>query len=322
MEIKNFEEIKKKINFLEYLKKDGWEIKKNKCTPNSRFQVVKKGKRTLLVFYPSNNYSYMIAKELPDGKAFNLIQYCNSQGITYPEISSKLMKWKSPIQFNKTSKQFATKQTKKNFKWIENYPSYADIECPETDKYFLEKRKLKKEIFKHKKLQNIYFNDLYKNLMVPHYDNNDEIITLEYVGRKGVFFPKNTQKSIYTTNIFENDKFIVITESIIDLISFFCFFPYILDVCIGVDITGNPSLLGKEKLKKLFSQHREKEIVLGLDNDDAGNKLKQLILKLIKETDEENKNFFQRKITELPLLKGKDINEMLVNNQKLQFDLF
>ena len=300
------DKIKENNDFVKCLENDGWNINKKKCNQNSRYQVLQKGERTLLVFYPSN-CRYRLAKEMPFGKAFNLIQYLKEEKqLSYKEIFTKFEYLN--LGYSKPKKEKEKKVENQNFDWINKYPSYADLIDASADQYFINKRCLNKKILRHPRLSNIKYHPTYKNLLVPHYDDNKKISCVEYIGMKGVYFPKNTSKTIYQTNNLNSDNVFFIAESVIDLLSYYSLNSNLLETSKGISISGNISSRGIEKLETVFSKDKNTAVVLGLDNDSAGEQLSKKILEIIKKVDGNN----SRDISFFPLAEKKDINDYLV----------
>lgn len=242
------------------------------------------------------------------------------QGMNFKNIINKFKNY-SPSKIDITLKKEQKPKPKKhkNYNWVKKYYCYGDIEVPDLDNYFLKKRKFTKKIFQHPRLQNIYFHPERKNLIIPHYDlENENIITAQFISTEQKIFPKDTTKTLYITPTFPNDKKIIITESVLDLISYYCLNQKELDTTIGIDTAGNPSILGKEKLEKTIEKFKKQEIIYGFDNDNAGQQLMALVNEIVEKTNKKRK----RKTSKISLPKNKDLNDLLVkktsNKNKIQ----
>lgn len=177
-------------------------------------------------------------------------------------------------------------------------------------KEFYEKRKIDKDIKFY-----IAYKGEYKNrIIIPIYDNNKLVF---FQGRaindqmlikyKNPSSPKHN--IIFNRNNFEKNKYIVITEGILDALSI----KNQATVCLGAFISD-------DFLKKLF-EYTDRGIIISLDNDETG--IKSMIT-LMKESNYKNKlKYFvmpkrYNKIKDLNELKVKenieDIYEFVVNN--------
>ena len=216
-----FEDIKKEIDLSSYLQYKGFEIDKKKST--KKYQILK-NKTNKFIIFKAKNENYKLFKDFNTEKSGSIINYMKD----YENKSIKEILKQNSTHINKKLPNPTTLiETKINenletkLAYIYNLlPDYQPNNIIKIDKY-LESRNINPELLIESRFINtIKMNLKYKNLFVPHLQNK-KIIGAEIIRDKKKQILKNSQRSNYMTNTYQKDTNLVITESFIDLTSYY-----------------------------------------------------------------------------------------------------
>ena len=244
-----------------------------------------------------------------DGGSF-ISLYMRLKGLSYQEAYQELFKYDSNKIIKKLSKSTLIKQ-KSKLKPIINYNHILD-NCIKTEQkgiIYNRYNKILQDFITSRKIPHtiklyICFTGYFKDrIIIPIYDENDDIIFFQGRCIKPKQEPKylmpNTEKShiIYNKPNFDKNESIIVTEGLIDA--------FMIGnqgtTCLGSSITD----IFLDELYKLT----DKDVVICLDNDEAG---KVSLKKLLKESKYRNKlKFF---VYPSQFQTHKDLNEIIVNN--------
>ncbi len=124
--------------------------------------------------------------------------------------------------------------------------------------------------------------DEYGNAIFPHYDS-EGICGFSRKNKDFTGFSKNGRRGLWCSRAMSGNSLIVITESVIDALSYHALHKGFGGTFISID--GQLSTSQIELLRKLFEKlDDEKTVIVGMDNDYAGEKYFLQIERLFNET--------------------------------------
>ena len=90
---------------------------------------------------------------------------------------------------------------------------------------YLESRNIAKSLFTCPRFKNRIFFDGYKNAVFPHYDDKGDICALELKNKDKALFVRGSAKTFWRSNCQKGDDTLVISEAVIDALSYYRLFP-------------------------------------------------------------------------------------------------
>lgn len=138
--------------------------------------------------------------------------------------------------------------------------------------YLVLERKIPTWVFRDSRFVGIILKDpKFKNVMFPH-RNQGEICGYEVRNRNKFAGYLGIREGLWITNKYHASETIVICESAIDCLSHAALFPQ--EKHSYISLAGSPSKEQKELLGRIFqwALSMGKEIIIGTDNDDQGEK--------------------------------------------------
>ena len=309
------EKIKKNVNFAEYLEKiENFQKKEDKST--SKYPIYKKDDLVLMLF-KVENIPYQLAKHLnsTDTKAFNLIQYLQK----YKKLSLKEIKEQLSNQRIKNSlsqkKNPTIKNTNNN---STNYYDFIQKWCTPlkfTNNKYLNNREIKSNTINHKKFSNLYYNQKYQFILIPNYKDDDKNVVTSYemiknTGEKRI--KEGSTRSFYQTINNGNEKNLIITEGIVNLLSYYSLKNKTknLDNTAGVSLSGQFGTNTIKGIKNHIKNNSFFNIILATDNDEKGNIFRKTLEKEIQNSND------KITITKMNLPENQDLNDILKQQNK------
>lgn len=319
----DFKQVKKNINFENLLIYLGYKKNERESTERwIKFKDKHSNATLLLIDSTKGNYKILINKDT--NKFQDVIGFINElyEGDWHQTIEAlKIFSEKSKFQ-SSTIKFIQAPTLKAEKKFIFSKQNYNKHTCKNLKLmgenlffYLTNKRKIANNIILSNRFSNIVItiNIFYKKeaLQIPNYDTKNNIINYEFLTEKGKKSnAKGGRKSIYTTERQNDDENIIITQSILDLYSYYDLTAPDNKNTYGISTGGELAKKGKDTIKEIITNTNNnlnfKKVILAFNNDEAGKNLTNSLTNFIQIY---NDNL---KIIYFPIGNNKDLNEMLV----------
>lgn len=160
---------------------------------------------------------------------------------------------------------------------VKEYESFSEL----SDSAYLETRGLKKETYTSRRFTSKIRVDAYGNLIFPHFDQQG-ICGFERKNKDFKGFSRGGKKAIWSSNRYASDDHLVITESVIDALSYHATF--------GTEKTRYASTSGafSETTQKMIFLAQNAlpkangTVILAYDNDAEGDKYRRATSEILK----------------------------------------
>jgi len=296
----DFNEYKQNINLAEFAASYGYQIDRKKSTKASL--AMKTGNNKIIITRKRGIWIYFsVFDERDRGTIIDFVRNRTSQ--TLPEIARTLAQWAGtatslPVRgFAVEDQRFDQDRVKAIF----------DKCRPVTRHQYLESRGLNSELLGSPRFKNQIFIDRYQNAVFPH-NYKHEVCGLEIKNASRGLMVKGSRKTFWRSNSFTNDKILVITEAVIDALSYQQIHDhkdYLYFATSGGVSSGQLHMLN-DFLKNTGSI---KCVILAMDNDKGGQRIADRIAESLRI------NGFptEEVIGHPPFREGRDWNDELSN---------
>ena len=169
---------------------------------------------------------------------------------------------------------------------------------------YLESRGICSELLLTPRFKGRVFVDRYNNLAFPHFRNR-EVCGLELKNKKRGLLVKGSKKTFWRSNTLKADDTIILTESVIDALSYHQLFQtdnafYFVT---GGGISSDQCSLLVELLESVT---QIRKVLVATDNDDGGDRIADRVTKAISKS-----RFEGECLREKPSTQGEDWNDQL-----------
>lgn len=305
---------KTEINLSEFAATEGYKLIQDRCS--SRLIFMKKGAKELVIGRGHDNH--WIFSELNNTRknSGSIIDFCQWEfkGLNLGEIRQKLRPWKGFVRRPKISPEKFVRNVKSRERDLILIAAKAEGTLEQIDKTskvldFVEFRSIPRNFILQSRFCNKIKSDTpYNNLIFPHYHGKDivgwEIKNFEFTG-----FPGGSTKGVFFTERLETDKFLILAESGIDLLSYYVLNPERVKDSWGFSTAGGWGPYTIEMIRQAFKKYPHLKIIRAFDNDDAGKKYSKAAYDLAIECGIDKQNILE----DLP--KAKDWNLDLKNRK-------
>jgi len=283
------EDFKTKINLSEFAASKGFKLDKERSKSCSI--SMNNGSDVVVITRATNGHWIYFSVQSSKGDSKDggsIIDFIHARySLNLGQIRKHLRPWlgfKKRPKINPTSFARNIKALKKtDIDLLEQYHKLKSIE--ETNvvkKYLVKHRYFTEDIFSNPRFAGTIKSDRYNNAIFPHWYYS-KVVGWEIKNLKFTGFPPHSTKSIWFTNRFDKDNTLVISESAIDLISFFSLFPEHISSSWGISTAGSWGPMGEEMLEYAIKIIPGQTIIAAFDNDEAGqyfsSRIEEIVLK-------------------------------------------
>ncbi|WP_075342473.1 DUF3991 and TOPRIM domain-containing protein [Tenacibaculum agarivorans] len=274
----NLQNIKYTINLINYAASFGYKINKRKSTRNS-VVMFNDGKDKIVVSRKNSIWMYFSVFDHEDnGTIINFIQ--NRTGKSIPEILDEFQSSGNTIlnqkpQYCLQEKNYEPDRIKKLFS------QYTAAK----DHIYLNYRGIPNTVISSERFKGCIFKDKYGNAIFPHFKNG-EVCGLEIKGGNISVFANGSEKTLWCSNRFEDDKTLAISEAPIDAMSYQILFSlkHVFYVATGGSISGKQMNL----IHQILYEYSNLKRVLIITGNNGGGDL--IARKIISEINSQNIN--------------------------------
>ena len=169
---------------------------------------------------------------------------------------------------------------------------------------YLEGRGLNRDLLVSRRFTGRIFKDRYGNVAFPHFRNR-EICGLELKNHKRGLLVKGSQKTFWRSNVKRSDQVLVISESVIDALSYQQIhgLKNAMFLATGGGLSSRQCTILGEMLKSTPNIH---SVILATDNDDGGHRIANQLTTAIEQT-----SFAGTAVKHSPQIEGEDWNDVL-----------
>ncbi len=278
------DQFKTKINLVDYVQNNGYQLDKKKSSNNCIVLKDNQGDKILVGLDKTDNhyFYYSLTNETDKGSIIDFIQ--KRKNLNLGEVRRELRPWinnnnsptykitnKSSIKLTPTSKgkskiiaQF------ESFKTINNHP-------------YLNQRGISQNTIHNPRFKETIYQDNRQNVIFPHSDR-DGVCGHEIRNQNFKGFSSGGTKGLWVSKSQQNDKKLVICESPLDCLSYHQLFPD--DHTRYFATSGTLSEKQKDLLRTAFEKLDQKggEIIIATDRDVGGKEIAQEVTKIAPKT--------------------------------------
>ena len=173
---------------------------------------------------------------------------------------------------------------------------------------YLESRGLDAELIKSTRFTGRVFVDRHRNVVFPHFQNG-QVSGLELKNRDRGLLVKGSKKTFWRSNSNRNDTTLVVTEAVIDALSYAKLFqnPNELYLATGGGVSASQCQLFA---KMLSATNTIKKVVIATDNDSGGDRIAKRLLKTARKS-----SYTGRVTRHRPPVDGDDWNDELLRRE-------
>ena len=278
------EQFKSKINLVEYVQSNGYELDQKKSSTNCIVLRDKQGDKLLVGLDEKDNhyFYYSLKNETDKGSIIDFIQ--NRKSLNLGEVRKELRPWLnnnySPsYKPNKKPSIKLTPTSKDRYQIVAQFESFAPI----NNHPYLNQRGISQDTLDDPRFKETIYLDSRHNAIFPHKDR-DGICGYELRNRNFKGFSNGGTKGLWVSNSSSKDEKLVICESPLDCLSYHQLFPD--DHTRYFATSGTLSEKQKDLLRTAFENINEKkgEIIVATDNDIGGNEIAQELKEIAPKT--------------------------------------
>ncbi len=295
----DFSTFKRDINLPAFAATFGYEIDRKKTTKTTI--AMKSANNKVLISKKGGAWVYWsVFDEQDNGTIVDFIANRSSKSI--PEIGRMLSEWSGqepptlPEYRSVESQTYDTVRVQSIFK-----------KCRPIQKHtYLARRGLCSKLLTSDRFTGRIFTDRYRNVAFPHYQNK-EVCGLELKNAERGLLVKGSQKTFWRSNTKATDTVIVVTEAVIDALSYQQLFQP--RDAMYLSTGGGVSQRQCQLLADLLTTDRFEKVVVATDNDQGGDRIANRVNNAIKHSE------FAGKISRhRPLQTGMDWNDVLLSS--------
>ena len=296
----DYTRFKQDINLTQYAAYLGYEVDRKKSTRNS---IAMRSSNDKVIISKRKSYwvYFSVFNEQDSGTIIDFVK--NRSNKTFPEIGQELNSWLGGGAVLPEPKSYVSDVQERQF-------DPARIErifrfCRPATKYnYLESRGITSSLLNSKRFTGRIFVDRHGNAVFPHFKNGN-VCGLELKNAEKGILVRGSQKTLWRSNTQKGDNTLVISEAVIDALSYHRLFSNQQAIYMA---TGGGMSADQADILKAFVKQASylKNIILITDNDQGGDKLAERLGKAI------NRSGFQGQLTRHhPQPRGQDWNDVL-----------
>jgi len=255
------EKFKRDINLVEYAAYCGYEKVKSKSTTSST-AMISNGHSIMIGTSRNGHGVYYSFSHADGGSIIDFVQ--NRENINIGFVKKELRSFMGEASTIKVTYSKPAK-VKKDLSLVRR--AFDEAKAINSHPYLIDIRKISAETLADERFSEMIKIDNKGNSLFPHF-NNEGLCGFEIKGKDFTRFSAGGTRGIWRSANIIDSKVIVITESVIDALSYSELKPKGMEVAyisVGGMITSN-----QLELIKSFSQ--DKKIIVATDNDVAGNR--------------------------------------------------
>lgn len=276
---------KKEIKLYEYMASKGYGVNNQKSSKRNIVMNGPGGDTVVTKQDMNGNWIYFDTDTEKGGSIIEFIQKQLGENKNLGEIRKELRSWIGIDSKPFTGTQFKKFENSKKSE-IDQTPIVLKELKSFTQNNYLQSRFIEPETHQNFRFKDTIFEDSKKNIVFPHVTKDEKdglkIIGLEKKNFEYKGFVEGGTKGLWVSNCFKGDDRLVVTESVIDALSYHKLHGD--EKTRYAAISGNISKLQEDLIKRIAKTSKEKNIRLfvGTDNDKAGDKLFTKISSLAK----------------------------------------
>ena len=293
---------KRQINLAEFSTTFGYQLDRRKSTKASI--AMKSGNDKIIVSKKGGVWVYFsVTNDQDSGTIIDFVAHRTQQ--TIAQIGKQLADW-SGLGSSSTLPVIEAKEP------VYDHARVKSIfgKCkPLVRGSYLESRGLTPALLTSKRFAGRLFSDRYGNVAFPHFRNR-ELCGLELKNHERGLLVKGSQKTFWRSNASRSDEILVITESVIDALSYQQTEKF--DDAIYLASGGGVSASQCKILCELLARATNiKTIILATDNDQGGERIADKLTHAIQQS-----SFSGEILKHSPLRVGEDWNDVLMRNSR------
>lgn len=296
----DFAAFKRDINLAEYAATFGYQIDRKKTSRASI--AMKSTSDKIIITRKADTWTYFSVHDDADsGTIIDFVAHRTQQSI--PEIGKTLASW-SGIPPTATIADFQIEEKSYSPGRVKNIFNKCH---PVTHHDYLERRGLGSNVLSSKRFRGRIFVDGYGNAAFPHYDRG-EICGLELKNPERGLLVKGSRKTFWRSHILPTDTTVVITEAVIDALSYHEIYGH--GDAMYIATGGGLSRSQCEQLVVLLQSLPNIDgVLIATDHDAGGDRIAERIIDTIE------KSWFKGLIArKRPERKGEDWNDQLLRS--------
>lgn len=271
----DFSKFKQEINLTQYAAFLGYEIDRKKSTKSSI--AMRSGADKVIISRRGANWVYFsVSDDNDNGTIVDFIENRTNQ--TIAEIAKELNIWIGGGASLPHPKSYISdvQEQERDPTRIKKIFHYCN---PVTKHPYIESRGIKEALFQSKRFIGRIYTDRYQNAVFPHYKDN-EICGLELKNEDKALFVRGSEKTFWRSNCKNGDNMLVISEAVIDALSYDLLFASenAVYAATGGGMSPEQGTLLKTTVEGWKSL---KTIILITDNDLGGDRLADKIREII-----------------------------------------
>ncbi|MEM9409513.1 MAG: toprim domain-containing protein [Planctomycetota bacterium] len=279
----------------------GYEIDKKKSTKSSI--AMKSTNDKVIISKKSGMWVYFsVFDESDSGTIIDFIANRTNKSIS--EIGQHLSEWLGLCDLKIPAYQV------KDQSYDRNRVRAIFEKCrPIDNSEYLENRGLGNDLLQSDRFRGRVFVDRYGNLVFPHFLSG-KVCGIELKNTERGLLVKGSQKTFWRSNVVPKDNALVITEAVIDALSYQAIYnrKNTMYLATGGGVSANQCSLLTDMLKAKISIKR---VVVATDNDDGGDRIAKRVLKSVRQS-----GYPGKIIRHNPSNVGGDWNDELLNKGK------
>ena len=298
----DFSRFKSEINLTQYAAHLGYEIDRKKSTRSS--VAMKGGADKIIISRRGGVWVYFsVTDDRDNGTIINFVQ--NRTHKTIAKIGQELQEWigggvslPEPKAYVRevAEQEYDSARVARVFK--KSRPAFKHV--------YLESRGISGAVLSFTRFTGRIYTDRYQNAVFPHYSDNG-ICGLELKNAEKAIFVRGSKKTLWRSNIRAGDTCLILSEAVIDALSYFLLFPD-EDSIYGATGGGLSSEQMALICKFLEQNSKIRHVLIITDNDKGGDRLTDKIQNAIQESS------FRGQITRhSPDTRGHDWNDVLID---------
>ncbi len=290
----SFSNFKRDINLSVFAAMFDYEIDRKKSTKTSI--AMKSGNDKVIISKKGGVWVYFsVFDDQDSGTIVDFV--ANRSNKSLPEIGQLLSQWsglRAPTPAYQVENQaYDTERVQEIFSKCRAVQSHA----------YLERRGLGSKLLSSDRFAGRIFTDRFNNAVFPHY-RNKTVCGLELKNAERGLLVRGSQKTFWRSNSKATDTTVVVTEAVIDALSYQKLFQ--LKNAMYLATGGGVSQRQCQLLSDLLTATQFKKVVVATDNDQGGDRIAERVLQAIEQAQ------FGGKISRhRPLHAGTDWNDAL-----------
>ena len=290
---------KRDINLATFSAMYGYEVDRKKSTKTSI--AMKSGNGKIIISKKGSNWVYFsVFDETDSGTIVDFV--ANRSRKTIPDIGMFLSEWLGLGEIPIPTYQI------ENQSYDQDRVKAIFRKCkPIASNLYLESRGLSTELLNSWRFQGRVLIDRHGNIAFPHFSDR-EVCGLELKNRQRGVLVKGSQRTFWRSNSRRSDKTLVVTEAVIDSLSYQQLFQ--LDDAMFLATGGGVSANQCQLLTRMLNetQHIER-VLIATDNDSGGDRIAKRLLETVHKSQFNGSTSRHR-----PLHDGDDWNDALLEN--------